>query len=184
MSINLKKEQKFEFNLVKSEIINQVYMGIGWDPADEDEEIDLDASCVVLDAENDFIDLIYFGKLLSKDEAIKHLGDNLTGDGEGDDEAINVNLKELNEDAHSIFFTITSYSGQSFEELKNCVARLVNADNGKEMCRYELNSIGDHTAVIMCKLSRQNGGWEFKALGIGTEGESADDLIEEIEELD
>lgn len=183
MSINLQKEQKFNFNLVKSELINKVYMGIGWDPADEDDDVDLDASCVLLDAENEVIEVIDFGNLISEDESIEHLGDNLTGDGDGDDEVINVNLKELSDDVHSLVFTITSFSGQSFEEINNCVARLVNADTGKEMCKYELNSIGDHTAVIMCRLSRQNGGWEFKAIGIGAEGESADDLIDEIEGL-
>lgn len=183
MSINLKKEQKFNFNLVKSEFINNVFMGIGWDPANEDDDVDLDASCVLLDGENEVIEVIDFGNLTSEDEAIEHLGDNLTGDGDGDDEVINVNLKELSEDVQSLVFTITSFSGQSFEEINNCVARLVNADTGVEMCKYELNAIGDHTAVIMCRLSRQNGGWEFKALGIGTEGESADDLTDEIEAL-
>ena len=183
MSINLSKEQKFNFNLEKTDIISKVFMGIGWDPADEDEDVDLDASCVLLDADKEVIDTIYFANLTSEDDAVEHQGDNTTGDGDGDDEVIDVNLGKLSSDVDSIVFTITSYSGQSFEDLDNCVARLVNSNTGKEMCRYELKNVGDYTAVIMCKLSRSNGGWEFKALGIGTDGETADDLIDEIVDL-
>lgn len=158
-------------------------MGIGWDPTDEDEEVDLDASCVLLDADKEVIETIYFANLTSEDEAVEHQGDNTTGDGDGDDEVISVNLGQLSEEVDSIVFTITSYSGQSFEDVDNCVARLVNKKNNTEMCRYELKNVGDYTAVIMCKLSRSNGGWEFKALGIGTDGETADDLIDEIVDL-
>jgi tellurium resistance protein TerZ len=183
MSINLSKEQKFKFNLEKTDIISEVFMGIGWDPADEDEEIDLDASCVLLNVDKEVIEVIDFSNLTSEDEAVEHQGDNLTGDGDGDDEVINVNLKSLSDEVDSLVFTITSFSGQSFEDIDNCVARLVNNKTGAEMCKYELKNIGDFTAVIMCKLSRANGGWEFKALGIGTDGETADDLIEEIEAL-
>lgn len=184
MSINLKKDQKFNFNLEKTDKIEKVYMGIGWDPADEDEEIDLDASCVTLNNENEFIEIIDFSKLESNDGAIKHLGDNLTGEGDGDDEIINVDLLKLNDEVQSLVFTITSFSGQSFDEIDNCFARLVNAKTGEEMCKFELNSIGDYTAVIMCKLSRQNNGWEFKALGKATDAESADDILDEIEEIE
>ena len=183
MSINLNKEQKFNFNLEKSEIINKVFMGIGWDPADEDEDVDLDASCVLLNADMEVLEVIDFGNLTSEDESVEHLGDNLTGEGDGDDEVINVDLKNLSPEVDSLVFTITSFSGQSFEDIDNCVARLVNNDTGVEMCKYQLTQIGDFTAVIMCKLSRKNGGWEFKALGIGTDGETADELTDEIEAL-
>jgi tellurium resistance protein TerZ len=183
MSINLTKTQSFKFNLEKTNEISHVFMGIGWDPADEDEEVDLDASCVLLDADKEVIDTIYFANLTSEDDAVEHQGDNTTGDGDGDDEVIDVNLNKLNAEVDSIVFTITSYSGQSFEDLDNCVARLVNKKNNTEMCRFELKNVGDFTAVIMCKLSRSNAGWEFKALGIGTDGETADDLIDEIVDL-
>ncbi len=183
MSINLKKEQTFNFNLEKNEIVKKVYMGIGWDPANNEDDVDLDASCILLDSDNDLLEIIDFSKLISKDSAIEHLGDNLTGDGDGDDEVINVDLGKLRQEANTLIFTITSFSGQSFTEIKNCSARLVNAESETEMCKFELDKIGDYTAVIMCKLSRQNGGWEFKAIGKGAEGESADDLLDEIEEL-
>jgi tellurium resistance protein TerZ len=183
MSINLNKEQKFNFNLEKTELITNVFMGIGWDATDEEEDVDLDASCVLLNADKEVIEVIDFGNLTSEDEAVEHLGDNLTGDGDGDDEVINVNLRNLSPDVDSLVFTITSFSGQSFEDIDNCIARLVNQSTGAEMCSYQLKDIGDFTAVIMCKLTRIKSGWEFKALGIPTDGESADDLIDEIEAL-
>jgi tellurium resistance protein TerZ len=183
MSINLNKEQKFNFNLEKTELITNVFMGIGWDANDEEEDVDLDASCVLLNADKEVIEVIDFSNLTSEDEAVEHLGDNLTGDGDGDDEVINVNLRNLSPDVDSLVFTITSFSGQSFEDIDNCIARLVNQSSGAEMCSYQLKDIGDFTAVIMCKLTRIKSGWEFKALGIPTDGESADDLIDEIEAL-
>ena len=124
-----------------------------------------------------------FSKLISKDNAIQHLGDNLTGDADGDDELINVDLGKLRQDVKTLIFTITSFSGESFTEIKNCSARLVNAESETEMCKFELDKIGDYTAVILCKLSKQNGGWEFKAIGKGADGESADDLLDEIDFL-
>ena len=148
MSINFNKEQKFNFNLEKSEIINKVFMGIGWDPADEDEDVDLDASCVLLNADKEVLEVIDFGNLTSEDESVEHLGDNLTGEGDGDDEVINVDLKNLSPEVDSLVFTITSFSGQSFEDidLSRRVVHMVVSPN--DMGDLHVNIIHHHTKVV------------------------------------
>ena len=163
-----------------------VSMGCGWDPAKSGSgfmsrflgggDIDLDASALVFSADGLLLDSVWFSALTSKDGAIRHSGDNLTGEGEGDDETIHVDIGGLNRKVSRIFFTVNSFSGQKFTEVKNVYCRLVNDSTGEEMVRYNLAETGSHTGVIMAELARGNGAWNMQAHGIPASGRTVRDM--------
>ena len=112
----------------------------------------------------------------SKDGSIIHSGDNLTGDGEGDDEVINVTLANVPAEVNYLVFTVSSYRGQTFNEVANAYCRLVD-DSGKEVARYTISGGGDYTAMIMAKLYRHNGEWKMQAVGESMRGKTVADMI-------
>jgi tellurium resistance protein TerZ len=140
-------------------------------------EIDLDASCILLNSDYQKIDLVWFRQLKSQDGSIKHSGDNRTGDGDGDDETINVDLQRLPSTVKYLIFTVNSFTGQSFEKVEKAYCRIVNGSNNTELARFNLSEKGGHTGIVMASLARENGDWEFKAIGTTTNGRTADDLI-------
>jgi tellurium resistance protein TerZ len=123
------------------------------------------------------VDLVWFRQLQSRDGSIKHSGDNRTGEGDGDDETINVDLQRLPATVKSLVFTVNSFTGQNFEKIANAYCRIVNASNKTELARFNLSEKGSHTGVVMASLVREAGGWEFKAIGQVTNGRTADDLV-------
>ena len=166
-------------------------MGLGWDPVDTGRkkgflsglfggggggDIDLDASVIVLDEKKTIIDTVWFSQLKSNDGAIRHGGDNLTGDGDGDDEVIYVDLPKLNSRARWLVFTVNSYSGQTFNEVDNAVARLVDDTNHAEICRFVLAEKGAHTGVLMASLEKTDDGWVMKAYGVPVNGRTVKDM--------
>lgn len=183
MSVNLVKGQKISLEKIGVGTLNKVFMGLGWDPAHGDEDIDLDASCLCYDENRNIVDVIYFGKLNSADGSILHSGDNLTGEGEGDDEVINVDLSKVSSKVTSIVFTINSYSGQTFNDVVNCFARLVDSSNNKELCKYILAEQGPSTAMAMAKVYKHSGVWKINAMGNALNGKTAPDLVETIKKL-
>jgi len=102
-------------------------------------EIDLDASCILLNSDYQKIDLVWFRQLKSQDGSIKHSGDNRTGDGEGDDETINVDLQRLPASVKYLIFTVNSFTGQSFEKVEKAYCRIVNGSNNTELARFNLS---------------------------------------------
>ena len=127
MSISLSKNQKVSLSK-ESSGLSQLTVGLGWDPAKKSgffakllasDSIDLDASCLLLDAGGNVQDQIWFRQLKSKCGSIVHTGDNLTGEGDGDDEVIKVNLGQLPSNVEHIAFTVNSFSGQSFNDVDN-----------------------------------------------------------------
>lgn len=179
MSIDLTKGQKIELKKADGSALNKVMMGLGWDAVDNrgifnrggsEGSIDLDASCVLYDEQNQMTDAVSFRQLASRDGSIKHSGDNLTGHGDGDDETITVDLSRVPVNVKTIVFTINSFRGQTFDQVKNCFARLVDTDNNKEICIYKLAENGNHTAKIMAKVYRHNGQWKFAAIGAPANG--------------
>lgn len=180
MSINLSKGQKISLEKEAGGPINEIMMGLGWDPANGRSSIDLDASCVVFDENNNKLDEIWFRHLKSNDGNIKHSGDNLTGDGDGDDETISVNLSRLAPNVKSLVFTINSFRGQTFNEVANCFARLVNKSNNSEICRYTLSEKGGNTAMVMAKVYRHNGEWKVAALGAPSNGSTINEMVNDI----
>ncbi len=155
-------------SLVKSGAppLAQVTMGLGWDPAQGRGTIDLDASVIAFDATGKQREVVYFMHKSAFKGAIHHQGDNLTGQGDGDDEKIDVDLTALPPDITTLVFTITSFRGQRFTDVKNAFCRLVESRSGTELVRYNLSESEPATGVLITALRRTPGGaWEMRALG-------------------
>lgn len=194
MTLSLAKNQTL--SLAKAAPgLSRVFMGLGWDPAKKptggffskmfgggqsaSDEIDLDASVLVFDGASNVIDQVWFRKLQSDDGSIKHGGDNRTGDGDGDDEVIYVDLARLDQRAKHLVFTVNSFRGQTFNEVDNVVARLVNQDGERELCSFTLKEQGSHTGVVMASLSKgADGGWTMKAHGVPASGRTVQEMID------
>ena len=185
MAVNLQKGQKISLEKEAGGALTSVVMGLGWDVAKKkglfgfgrNQEIDLDASCFMFDDNNHPVDLVYFGHLRSNDGSIQHSGDNRTGEGDGDDEQIAVNLARVPANIKSLVFTVNNYTGQDFSQVENAYCRLVDGQSGKEIARYDLSAQGSHNAQIMAKLYRHNGEWKMHAIGENGRGETPDLLL-------
>ena len=179
MPVNLKKGQKV--SLTKDNPgLKSVVVGIGWDVNrfDTGGSFDLDSSAfLITDAgkvsrQEDFI---FYGNLKHPSGAVEHLGDNRTGEGEGDDEQIKVDLSKVPGNISKIAFAVTIYEAeernQNFGQVNNAFIRIYNAETGEEMLRYDL---GEHfsieTAAVFGELYRHNGEWKFNAIGSGFQG--------------
>jgi stress response protein SCP2 len=118
-------------------------------------------------------DLIYYGNLSHKSGTVQHMGDNLTGAGEGDDEQIVVNLAKMPSEYDRIVIVVNIYQAyqrrQHFGLIKNAFIRLVDARNNQEICKYNLtDDYSDMTAMIFGEIYRKDGEWKFNAIGQGT----------------
>jgi tellurium resistance protein TerZ len=183
MSINMTKGQRISLDKPGGGTLTFVRMGLGWDAikkrgffGSREQEIDLDASAVLL-AGNQLVDVVYFGKLTSDDGAVRHTGDNLTGAGDGDDESIIVDLSRLPVHVTSVIFTVSSFQGQTFNEVANAFCRVVDETNGTEMARYELTGGGAHTGMVMAKVYRHETAWKMNAIGEPTTGRTLRDML-------
>ena len=195
MAVNLSKGQKISLEKEAGGALSQIKMGLGWDVGAAPQtlggflgglfggggsaggSIDLDASCIMLDANKQMVDAIWFGQLQSKDSSIQHTGDNRTGAGDGDDEVINVNLSRIPDHVQALVFTVNSFTGQTFATVNNAFCRLVNASNNSEVARYDLSAQGSHTALILAKIYRHNGEWKMHAIGETASGRTFHDLM-------
>ena len=186
MAVNLQKGQKISLEKEAGGALTSVVMGLGWDVAKKkglfgfgggNQSIDLDASCFMFDDNNRPVDLVWFRQLRSKDGSIQHSGDNLTGEGDGDDEQIAVNLARVPAQVKSLVFTVNNFTGQDFSQVENAYCRLVDGQSGKEIARYDLSAQGKHTAQVMAKLYRHNGEWKMHAIGENGRGETPDLLL-------
>lgn len=184
--VSLSKGQSISLKKAEGGSLTRVIMGLGWDTKEQSSlfgllkrkrAIDLDASCVVFNDQGVIIDTIWFRQLASKEGAIKHSGDNLSGEGAGDDEQINVDLTKLPSQAVALVFLVSSFSGESFNEVENAYCRLVDAITNQEVARYQLTGSGAHTAQIMAKLSRSGGEWSMTALGEKAQGQTFQDML-------
>lgn len=164
--VSLQKNQTVSLVKGGRPLLSQVKMGLGWEPAFRGKDIDLDASVIAYGPQRNHIDSCYFGKLSIVNGAIKHSGDNLTGEGGGDDEVIVVDLGRLPQEVTGLVFTVNSFSGQKFTEVAKAYCRLLDAASGEELVRFDLTSAEAQTGVIMAKLIKQfSGEWEMTALG-------------------
>ena len=137
----------------------------------------MDASCLLFDAQKNLVDAVWFGQLKSKDGSIWHSGDNLTGEGEGDDEVINVDLGKIPANVVTLVFTINSFRGQTFNEIDNAFCRLVNADTQEELAIYKLSGGGNYTGQIMARVYRHGGEWKMGAIGEPGNGKTFNDML-------
>ena len=189
MAISLSKNQTMSLEKEAGTGLKKIRLGLGWDPVkpsgffakllNSDTAIDLDASCIVLDSSKQLLDLVWFRELKSKDGSIVHSGDNRTGEGDGDDESIQVNLEQLPSGVKHLVFTVNSFTGQNFESVENAYCRIVDEVTGKELARFNLSDKGRHTGVVMAYLSRTAAGWDLTAIGTVANGRTAQDLANE-----
>lgn len=164
--VSLQKNQTVSLVKGGSPFLAKVQMGLGWEPAFRGKDIDLDASVIAYGPQRNHIDSCYFGKLSIVNGAIKHSGDNLTGEGGGDDEVITVDLGRLPQEVTGLVFTVNSFSGQKFTEVAKAYCRLLDAATGEELVRFDLTNAEAQTGVMMAKLIKQfSGEWEMTAMG-------------------
>ncbi|KOU55336.1 stress-induced protein [Streptomyces sp. MMG1533] len=164
--VSLQKNQTVSLVKGGAPLLSQVKMGLGWEPAYRGKDIDLDASVIAYGPQRNHIDSCYFGKLSIVGGAIRHSGDNLTGEGGGDDEVIVVDLGRLPQEVTGLVFTVNSFSGQKFTEVAKAYCRLLDAATDEELVRFDLTSAEPQTGVMMAKLIKQfSGEWEMTAMG-------------------
>ncbi|MCX4694028.1 TerD family protein [Streptomyces sp. NBC_01408] len=164
--VSLQKNQTVSLVKGGRPLLSQVKMGLGWEPAFRGKDIDLDASVIAYGPQRNHLDSCYFGKLSILNGSIKHSGDNLTGEGAGDDEVIVVDLGRLPAEATGLVFTVNSFSGQKFSEVAKAYCRLIDAASGEELVRFDLTGAEPQTGVMMAKLIKQfTGEWEMTAIG-------------------
>lgn len=164
--VSLQKNQTVSLVKGGKPLLSQVKMGLGWEPAFRGKDIDLDASVIAYGPQRNHVDSCYFGKLSIVNGAIKHSGDNLTGEGGGDDEVIVVDLGRLPQDVTGLVFTVNSFSGQKFTQVAKAYCRLLDGATGEELVRFDLTNAEAQTGVMMAKLIKQfTGEWEMTAMG-------------------
>ncbi|MFJ3953181.1 TerD family protein [Streptomyces sp. Je 1-4] len=164
--VSLQKNQTVSLVKGGSPLLSSVRMGLGWEPAFRSKSIDLDASVIAYGPDRKKVDNCFFGKLMILGGAIQHSGDNLTGEGAGDDEAITVHLGGLPPEVTGLVFVVNSFSGQKFSDVAKAYCRLLDAQSGEELVRFDLTHSEPRTGVMMAKLIRQfSGEWEMTALG-------------------
>ena len=183
MAVNLQKGQKVNLKKENGQALEKVMIGLGWDPVDKSSggflssllsssaDIDCDASVIMLQGGKfkDRNDLVYFGNLKHSSGAVRHMGDNLTGEGDGDDEQVFVDLNDVPSIYDKLVFVVNIFKAESrkqhFGMIKNAFIRILD-DKGKEFCRYDLSEKYDGmTAMIFGEIYRYNGEWKFNAIG-------------------
>ena len=181
MAVSLTKGQRVSLEKVAPGL-KAAFVGLGWDVnvTDTGKDFDLDASVFLLGADEKLISdqhFIFYNNLTSPDpdQSVKHMGDNLTGEGEGDDEVVIVDLRKVPENVQRIVFTVTIYEaekrGQNFGQVKNAFVRLVDVESKQEVLRYDLEEdYSIETALILAELYRKNGEWRMNAVGAGYQG--------------
>ena len=172
--INLEKGQSVNVELQKFTI------GLGWDTNSSSTgvDFDLDASAFILGENKKLLsdeNFVFYNNLKSPDGAVEHTGDNLTGEGEGDDESIRINLSKISPNAYEVCSVVTIHKAderkQNFGQVHNSFIRIYNTDTNEEIMKYELEEdISIETAVEFGRLYRRNGQWKFEAIGVGMKG--------------
>lgn len=191
MSISLQKGQKVSLSKENAGL-STVLVGLGWDEAPQkrgflgiktQQDIDCDASAILLRSGKlcGNGDIVYFGNLVHKSGTVRHMGDNLTGAGEGDDEQILMDLAKIPPEYDRIVIVVNIYDAvrrrQQFGMIRNAFIRLVDGRNNREMCKYNLTEdYSGMTAMIFGEIYRYNGEWKFSAIGQGTNDPSLSDL--------
>ena len=179
MPINLSKGQKVD--LTKGNPgLTKIMVGLGWDvnSFDTGGDFDLDAAAFLLGESGKVTssgDFVFYGNLKHSSGAVEHLGDNLTGEGAGDDEQIRIDLTKVPDNIQRIAFTVTIYDAaerrQNFGQVSNAYVRVVDESTGMELIRYDLEEdFSIETAIVVAEIYRHNGEWKFNAIGSGFQG--------------
>ena len=179
MAITLSKGQKV--SLTKGNPgLKHIVVGLGWDTNKYDGgfDFDLDSAAFLIDENgkvNADTDFVFYNNLKHSSGAVEHLGDNLTGEGDGDDEQVKVDLSLVPQNISKIAFTVTIHEAlerrQNFGQVSNSYVRVIDEDTNQELLNYELGEdFSIETAIVVCEIYRHNGEWKFNALGSGFEG--------------
>ncbi len=191
MSVSLQKGQKVSLSKDNAGL-SRIMVGLGWDEVEQPrglfkpkpQAIDCDASAVLLKDNKlrDISDVVYFGNLRHKSGTVQHMGDNLTGAGEGDDEQILIDLSAMPQEYNKVVLVVNIYQAvprkQHFGMIRNAFIRLVDARNNREMCKYNLTEdYSGMTAMIFGEVYRYNGEWKFSAIGQGTKDPGLRELV-------
>jgi len=163
--------------------LGKIVVGLGWDV--DSGKCDLDVSAVLCDGLGRDISSVFFGRLVDKEHGITHTGDNLTGEGDGDDEQIIVELNQVGAVVQQIFFVVNIYTkGKTFRQVANPFCRVVDEASQSELCRYSLReSAGNSNGLLIARLAREAGGrWGFHALGLPCHGSMYKDSLPKIRE--
>ncbi|MBR5914185.1 MAG: TerD family protein [Selenomonadaceae bacterium] len=196
MAVNLQKGQKVSLVKPNGKKIMKLMVGLGWDAIEQPQgffsrlfngkdDIDCDAS-VFLCKKGKFVDnddLVYFGNLEHYTNAVKHMGDNLTGEGDGDDEQIFVDLTKVPAEYDKLIFVVNVYKAlvrnHHFGMIKNAFIRIVDNETNEELCRYNLSENYDGMlSMIVGEVYRRNDEWKFNAIGTGTKDANLTQLSE------
>ncbi|ENY8584246.1 TerD family protein [Clostridioides difficile] len=204
MSINLSKGDKIDLKKSNPGLSN-ILVGLGWDPVQQSgggffkslfgggqADIDCDASVFMLNQEGKLSgikDLIYFGNLKSACKSVLHTGDNLTGEGTGDDEQILVNLDKVPSNIHKLLFVVNIYNcvdrKQHFGMIENAYIRVEDQGNKKEIAKYNLSdNYSEKTTLIVGAIYRKDGSWQFKAIGEGTKDAGLKEVIQNLDRIE
>lgn len=197
MSVSLQKGQKVSLTKESREGLNKVIVGLGWDEAKPagkgglfgslfskpTQAIDCDASALMLQNGRlaDGKDVIYYGNLTHRSGTVRHMGDNLTGAGDGDDEQITIELDRVPAEYDRIVLVVNIYQAmarqQHFGMIQNAFIRIVDARNNQELCKFNLSeNYNGMTAMIFGEVYRHNGEWKFNAVGQATTDPALSDL--------
>lgn len=185
MAITLVKGQKIDLTKGNASLTS-LTVGLGWDPVESrglfgrkkaNANVDCDASALLLNADGKLINVknvVCFHNLTSPCGSVKHSGDNLTGEGEGDDEQIQISLDKVPSDVHRILMVVNIYNcearGQDFGMIKSAYIRVLNAAQNQELVRFNLtDSYAGQTALVVGEIYRHNVEWKFNAIGEGTQ---------------
>ena len=179
MSVSLSKGQRVDLTKGRPSLKN-ILVGLGWDinHYDGEADFDLDAS-VFMVKENDKVgkdeDFIFYGNLEHSSKSVKHMGDNRTGEGEGDDEVIKIKLDKIPSGYETLAVTVTIYDAESrlqnFGMVGNAYVRVVDEETGEELIRFDLSEdFSTETALVVAEIYKHNGEWKFKAVGSGYNG--------------
>ena len=179
MAVSLRKGQKVDLTKGNPSL-KKILIGLGWDTNKYDGgfDFDLDAAAFLLGANGKVTsdaDFVFYNNLKHASGAVEHLGDNLTGAGEGDDEEIKIDLEKVPANIEKIDFTVTIYDAdarkQTFGQVSNAYIRVVDDVTQQELIRYDLGEdFSVETAVVVGEIYRHNGEWKFNAIGSGWSG--------------
>lgn len=179
MALSLQKGQQISLAKESGSSLSTVRMGLGWDAIKKkgffgfgggQVDVDLDANALLFSAGGELLDTVWFRQLQSKDGTVRHSGDNRTGQGDGDDETITVDLSRLPAQVTTVIFSVNNYTGQDFGQIENAYCRLVNTQGEKEIARYNLTAQGNHSAMILASLKRNGNDWTMTAIGVPSRG--------------
>ena len=183
--VSLRKNERVSLVKTGAPALTRLRMGLGWDPAGgAGSSIDLDASVLAFDAKHKQLGIAWFMQLMDFGGALTHAGDNTDGEGEGDDEQILIDLARLPAAVSNLVFTINSFRGHKFTEVRRAFCRLIDDATGAELVRFDLSDSQPRTGVIMSVISREtDGSWQMRAVGEFHDAKTARAMVGPAEQL-